>query len=207
MRNHFSHQSIKQTKGGKTMKGLSRSLVLVGVVLLSFVLLSACATSSKDSAADPAADGVVAGVYKNEALGITFTYPENYKMQPLQSETEVLRVANPTQYLLPVITLSVADVPYETLDPQIVMDSMKESLPGTKRYKVLSEKDMTLNDGTPAKSFTFKWTWSDGSSKLLSGALIANKDGKPVTCTSTTMLGGETMPDVLQAMCEAFKFD
>ena len=58
------------------MKGLSRNLVLVGVVLLSFVLLSACATSSKDSAADLAADGAVAGVYKNEALGFTFTYHE-----------------------------------------------------------------------------------------------------------------------------------
>ena len=185
------------------MKGLSRNLVLVGVVLLSFVLLSACATTSKDQAVD----GAVAGVYKNEAQGFTFTYPENYKMQPFQSDTEVLRVAKPSQYLLPVITVGVSDVPYETLDPQIVTDSMKESLPGTKRYKVLSEKDMTLNDGTPAKSFTFKWTWSDGASKLQSGALITNIGGKAITCTSTTMLGGETLPDVLQAMCEAFKID
>jgi len=49
------------------MKGLSRSLWLVGIVLLSFVLLSACDTSSKDQAAD----GAVPGVYKNVEQGFT----------------------------------------------------------------------------------------------------------------------------------------
>jgi hypothetical protein len=189
------------------MKGLSRNLVLVGIVLLSFTLLSACATSSKDSAADPAADGAVAGVYKNEALGFTFTYPENFKILPLQFDTEVLRVAYPNEWNLPSVVVGVSDEPFEALDPQLYMDAVKANWPGTKRFKVLSEKDMTTNEGTPAKSFSFKWTWSDGVSKLQSGAFLTNKGDKAISCIATTGLGSEPTPDVLQAMCEAFKFD
>ena len=189
------------------MKGLSRNLVLVGVVLLSFVLLSACATSSKDQAADQASDKAVPGVYKNDAQGFTFTYPENFLVLPLQTDREVLRVGYPNQWNLPSIVVGVADVPFEKLDPQIYMDGVKETNPGTKRFKVLSEKDITTNDGRPAKSFTFKWTWSDGVSKLQSAAFITNKGEKAISCISTTGLGSEPTPDVLQVMCETFIFD
>ena len=185
------------------MKALSRSLWLVGIVLLSFVLLSACATSSKDQAADAA----VPGVYKNVEQGFTFTYPENFTVLPLQYDNEVLRVAYPNQWNLPSVVVNVSDEANETLDPQVYMDGVKENNPGTKRYKVLSEKDMTTNDGRPAKSFSFKWTWSDGVSKLQSGAFLSSKGGKAITCIATTGLGSEPTPDVLQAMCEAFKFD
>jgi hypothetical protein len=189
------------------MKGLSRNLVLVGIVLLSFTLLSACATSSKDSAADPASAEAVPGVYKNEAQGFTFTYPESFKVLPLEKDREVLRVAYPNEWLLPNIVIAVSDVSNEGLDPQVLMDAIKEDYPGAKRFKVLSEKDMTTNDGRPAKSFSFKWTWSDGVSKLQTAAFLTNKGEAGIVCTSTTGLGSEPTPDVLQAMCEAFKFD
>jgi hypothetical protein len=185
------------------MKGLSRSVVLAGIVLLSLVLLSACATSSKDQAAA----GATPGVYKNEEHGFTFTYPESFVMLPLQYDTEVLRVAYPNQWNLPSVVVDVSAVANEALDPQAYMDAVKENNPGTKRFKVLSEKDMTTNDGRPAKSFTFKWTWSDGFSKLQSAAFLTHKDGAGITCISTTGLGTEPTPEVLQAMCEAFQFE
>jgi hypothetical protein len=183
------------------MKGLSRGLWLVGIVLLSFVLLSACATSSKDQAAG----GQVPGVYKNEDVGFTFNYPESFKMDEL-SGNEVLRVYYPNQWKIPNIAVAVAPKESDELSAQDYMDAVKALNPGSKRFKVLSEKDMTLNDGTPAKSFTFKWNWTDGVTKLQSGTLITLKGDNYISCVATTVLGGDTKPEVLQSWCEQFTF-
>ncbi len=184
------------------MNGLSRSLWLVGIVLLSFILLSACATTSKDQAAD----GAVPGVYKNEEIGFTLKYPENYKHKKLSGD-EVLSTYNPSQWKVPTMSASVADKQSDELSAQGYMDAVKALNPGTKRFKVLAEKDITLNDGTPAKVFTFKWNWTDGVTKLQSGTLITIKGDKYISCNATTILGGDTKPEVLQSWCESLTFE
>ncbi|MBW2176077.1 MAG: hypothetical protein JRH03_03855, partial [Deltaproteobacteria bacterium] len=64
----------------------------------------------------------------------------------------------------------------------------------------------TLNDGTPAKAFTYKWTWTDGVSKLVTAAVISIKDDKFFTTTVTTLLGGETKPEQLLEIVKSWKF-
>ena len=166
---------------------MSRSLWLVGLVLLVFSLMSACATSSKDQSAS----GQTPGLYKNEDVGFTLTYPDMFKMDKTSGD-EVFRAYYPNQWKIPNISISVADTETDELNSKQYMDAVKEANPGTKRFKVLSEKDMTLKDGTPAKSFAFKWNWTDGVTKLQSGTVIAIKGDKYVSCIATTVLGGET---------------
>ena len=84
--------------------------------------------------------------------------------------------------------------------------AVEQLIPGTKRFKVLSQEDVTLNDGTAAKAFTYKWTWADGATKLLTGALISIKDDKFFTSTATTILGGETKPEQLLELVKSWKF-
>ena len=119
----------------------------------------------------------------------------------------MLRAANPNEWKIPVITAAVIDLEEEAqLDIQKYLDAVKELNAGSKRFKVLSQKDLTLNDGTPAKAFSYKWSWTDGVTKLQSGALITNKGEKSFSCTATTILGGDTKPEILQGMCETWMF-
>ena len=175
-----------------------KNFAIVLMVLGCFVMLQACAAGPKLPDPKP-------GLYVNEEFAFTFGYPEMFTEEPLQSN-EVLRVAYPNQWKIPVIAVAVADKESDELSTQGYMDAVEAINPGTKRFKILSEKDITLNDGTPAKSFTFKWNWTDGVTKLQSGALIANKGDKTFSCSATTVLGGDTTPEMLQAMCEGWSF-
>jgi hypothetical protein len=193
-------------KGEKMMKKLSQSLTLLCVAFLSIAMLVACATTPQEQPKADAA-GQTPGLYKNEEYRFTVKYPENFKTLAPRSDIEVLYVTYPNQWNIPNIGVSVSDLSNEALDPQVFMDSLKDSYPGTKRFQVLSQKDLTLKDGIPAKSFTFKWNWTDGTTKLQSAALITNKGDKSFTCTATTVLGGDTKPEVLQSWCDTFTFE
>lgn len=176
-----------------------KKTAIVLLVLGCFVMLQACATAPKLPEPQP-------GLYVNEEFRFTVNYPENWTDEPLQPG-EVLRAANPTPYKIPVITASVADLQESSsLDPKGFTDAAQASVPGSKRYKVLSQEDLTLNDGTPAKAFTYKWTWADGVTKLVTAAVISIKDDKFFTSTATTMLGGETKPEQLLDMVKSWKF-
>jgi hypothetical protein len=168
-------------------------------VLAGFVLLQACASAPKLPEPGP-------GLYVNEEFRFSIIYPDNYQPDALQTN-EVLRAANPNEWKIPNITAAVNDLKGDgALEIQKYLDAVKELNPGSKRFKVLSEKDLTLNDGTPAKAFSFKWSWTDGVTKLQSGALITNKGEKSFSCTATTILGGDTKPEVLQGWCESWMF-
>ena len=164
------------------MKKSSPSSEVVFIVLLSFIMLSACATLPN---AKP-------GLYVNENLRFTVNYPENWQPQPLQGPVEVLRVANPNQWKLPVLTVSVLDL---TKDAKLEdaakgwIEAVKRDIPGTKRFKIFSETMVTLEDGTQAAAYTLKWNWTDGVTKLQTAAVTAYKGEKSVTVTATTVLG------------------
>ena len=197
---------INTTKGEETMKRVSQSLILISVALLSIAMLTACATAPQEQ---PKADAVAQtpGLYTNEEYRFTLNYPENWKNQKTQLATEVLRVANPNAYLIPVLVATVADIgSNDSLDPKVFTDSQMKSLSGSKRYKVLEQEDLALNDGTPAKAFTYKWTFSDGMTKLVTGALVTIKDGKYFSSTVTTVLGGDTKPAQLLEIAKSWKF-
>ena len=188
------------------MKKLSHRQIFVCAALLSIIVLAACATAPQEQ---PKADtsGMTPGLYKNEEYRFTLNYPENWKIQKTQLATEVLRVANPNPYLIPVLVATVDDTgETDTLDPKAFTDSAMKNSPGSKRYKVLEQEDLTLNDGTPAKAFTYQWTFSDGVTKLITGALVTIKDGKYFSSTVTTVLGGDTKPAQLLEIAKSWKF-
>ena len=177
---------------------MKRTAILL-LVLGCFAILQACASTTKLPDSKP-------GLYVNEEYRFSVAYPENWRPDALLPG-EVLRAANDNPYKLPVIMASVADVqPDSSLDPEAFTKVVEQTIPGTKRFKVLSQEDVTLDDGTTAKAFTYKWTWADGATKLVSAALISIKDGKFFTATATTILGGETRPEQLIEMVKSWKF-
>jgi len=181
------------------MKKRTKNSLIVLFILTGFFLLQACASAPKLPDPKP-------GLYVNEEYRFSVAYPENWNPDALQPG-EVLRAANENPYKLPVITASIGDLqPDSSLDPEAFTKVVAQAIPGTKRFKVLSQEDVTLNDGTAAKAFTYKWTWADGATKLVTGALISIKDNKFFTSTATTILGGETRPEQLLELVKSWKF-
>ena len=181
------------------MKELSRGLRITAVVLLSIFMLWACATVPKTTP----------GLYVNKDLRFSVKYPENWKPDPLQTG-EVLRVYNPNQWKIPVLTASVSDLAKGAKledSAKAWIEVVKKANPKTKRFKVLSKEMIKLEDGTPASAYVIKWTWTDGVTKLQSGAITAFKGKKSVNVSATTVFGGETTPDKLLAMCRTLKFN
>ena len=146
------------------------------------------------------------GLYVNTEHRFSVAYPDSWKPGTLLPG-EVLRAANTNMYSLPVITASVDEQKKgASLDVKVFIESAKKSEPGSDGYKVVSQNDVTLNDGTPAKVFTYEWTWSDGFTELVTGALITIKGGKYFSSTATTIVGGETSPEKLVEMVKGWKF-
>jgi len=149
------------------------------------------------------------GLYVNKDFHFSVTYPENWEGQKLLTPTEVLRVANPNEWKVPVLSVNVVDKlkGAELKDAaKGWIDGTKKGFPGSKRFKILSQEIITLEDGTKAAAFTIKYTWTDGVTKLQSGAVMAYKKDKVFTATVTTVLGGETTPDKLLEICRTLRF-
>jgi hypothetical protein len=169
------------------------------MVLGCFAMLQACAGAPKLPESK-------AGLYANQELSFTVEYPENYVAQPLQGD-EVFRTANPNPYLIPVLTVNTSDAEAGVeLASAPFLASAQAATPGSKRFKVLSEEMVTLNDGTPGLALTYKWTFSDGMTKLQTASLWVLKDGKSISANATTILGGDTTPEMLLEMVKTLKF-
>jgi hypothetical protein len=176
-----------------------KNKTIVLLTLGCFIMLQALVSASELPAQKP-------GLYVNKEHRFSVAYPENWKPGTLLPG-EVLRAANTNMYSLPVITASISDQKKDSaLDPKVFIESAKKAEPGSDSYKVVSQEDLTLNDGTPAKVFTYEWTWSDGFTELVTGALITIKDGKYFSSTATTIVGGETSPEQLVEMVKGWKF-
>ena len=172
---------------------------IVLLALASFIMMQTLALASELPAQKP-------GLYVNSDYRFSVAYPETWQPGTLQPG-EVLRAANPNMFSLPVITASVSDQKKgTTLDVKVFIEAAKKAEPGSDGYKVVSQKDVTLNGGTPAKTFIYEWTWSDGFTELVTGALITIKDGKYFSSTATTIVGGETKPAQLVEMVKSWKF-
>jgi hypothetical protein len=176
-----------------------KKTVIVLLALGCFILLQALASATELPAQKP-------GLYVNTEHRFSVAYPDTWKPGTLQPG-EVLRAANPNMYSLPVITASISEQKKDTtLDVNVFLDSAKKAEPGSDGYKVVSQNDVTLNDGTPARAFIYEWTWSDGFTELVTGALITIKNGKYFSSTATTIVGGETSPEQLLEMVRGWKF-
>jgi hypothetical protein len=184
------------------MKRLSHCLSLMGVVLLALFMLSACASTPQPQLQQ----GQTPGQYKNDEYRFTADYPDHYLVQALEGD-DVFRAANPNAWKIPVFNVTVADAEAgAALDANVWIASAQKATPGSKRFKILSEKMVTLNDGTPGLALTYKWTFSDGATKLQTASLWVIKNGKSISANATTILGGDTKPDTLLEMVSSIKF-
>jgi hypothetical protein len=184
------------------MKKVSQRLWIILLVLASFVLVQACATAPKLPEPKP-------GLYVNEEFRFSIQYPEHWVSDKMQQDSEVLRVVNTNEWKIPSLVVNVDDLEEEAdlkNAAQAYIDAVKESNPGTKRFKILSEEMVKLNDGTPAVALTFKWNWIDGVTKLQSGVLVVYKEKKVFSAIGTTILGGDTTPEMLRDMAATMKF-
>lgn len=185
------------------MKQTHPSIITLGSVLIGLVIFSACATSQKGSSA--ADGGQVPGLYKNEQYRFTLNYPKHWTGQPLQ-ESELLRVAEPNAYATPNATATVEKLTGPgNLDTKAFMDAIKAKYPGSGRFKVLDQEEFALNDGTPAKAFTFQWMWTDGVTLLVSSSLVTIKDSNYFSSTATGIVGS-VMPKQLLDIVKSWKF-
>ncbi len=181
------------------MTKASNRLWIILLVLIGFALLQACATAPKLPEPKP-------GLYVNEEYRFSVEYPEDWIGDTLQSEQEVLRVHFPNQWKIPVLTANVAELSDDAeLTSQGFIESAKANNPGAKRFKVLSEEMIELNDGTPALALTWKWTWTDGVTKLQTGSVLAFREKNSISTSTTTVLGGETTPEVLLEIAKTLK--
>jgi hypothetical protein len=165
------------------------------IALMAFTLIPALALAGNTT-------------YSNEAPAFTFTYPNDWENKPLKG-SDVLRVAKPGPYGIPVLNVTVADKKPDAkpLDKagKGFMKAVQTASPDSKRFKLLSEKVMTLSDGSKAMAITFKWNLNDFT-KLQSASVMVYKGKKAISLTCTTILGGETTPDKLLEMCQQIKF-
>lgn len=176
-----------------------KKAAMVLMVMGCFVIFQACAGAPKMPESK-------AGFYVNQEFKFSVEYPEQYVPQPLQGD-EVYRAANPNPYLIPVLTVSVADVDADAgLESAPFLESAQAAVPGSKRFKLLSEEMATRNDGTPGLALTYKWTFSDGMTKLQTASMWVLKDGKSISVSCTTILGGDTTPEMLLEMVRTLKF-
>ncbi len=184
------------------MKKMSQSLMSIGIVLLSVVMLSGCASTPQPQSQLEQ----IPGHYKNDEYRFTVEYPDNYVLLDLKKD-EVFRAANPNGYNIPVFYVIVADAQAgAALDANAFVAAVEKGVPGSKRFKILSEKMVTLNDGTPGLALTYKWTFSDGITKLQTASMQVLKDGKSISTNATTILGSDTTPDKLLEMVSSIKF-
>lgn len=176
-----------------------KKAAMIMMVLGCFVMLQACASAPKLPEATP-------GLYVNAEHSFTVAYPDKYVTQPLQGD-EVFRTANPNPYLIPVLTVSIADASADAkLESAPFLAAAQAAVPGSKRFKVLSEEMVTLNDGKPGLALTYKWTFADGMTKLQTASMWVLKEGKSITASCTTILGGDTTPEMLLEMVKTLKF-
>jgi hypothetical protein len=181
------------------MKNVSKRLWIILLVLASFVLLQACASAPKLPEPKP-------GLYVNEEYRFSVEYPEDWIADTLQSDQEVLRVHYPNQWKIPVLTVNVAELSDDAeMTSAGFIEGAKANNPGAKRFKVLSEEMITLNDGTPALALTWKWSWTDGVTKLQTGSVMAYREKNSISTSVTTVLGGDTTPEVLLSIAKTLK--
>ena len=181
------------------MKNVSQRLGVIFLVLAAFALSQACAGTPKIPKPKP-------GLYVNEEYRFSVSYPKHWVAEPVQPG-EVVPIANPTRYKLPVMTAAVADLREGvTLDPVRFTEAFEQAIPGAKQFKIHQQEDVKLNDGTPAKAMVYTWTWTDGSTEMLTAALITIKEDKYFNTTATTVVGGDTTPEQLLEMVRSWKF-
>jgi hypothetical protein len=118
-----------------------------------------------------------AAEYNNAELGFTMKYPKEWLQQPIEESTTVFHVAAAKR--VPALSIYV-------LDGATFAEAVTAALSGSgSNIKIVTERETTLADGTPASEAVIKWT-AEGVG-VNTFALGVKKDEKWVIIAITTM--------------------
>ncbi len=192
------------------MKGLTRGLCIAVILALSFAVFPACAPLTRLPEAKP-------GLYVNRADWFTVNYPEHWKSQQPRG-FEIFRVASTNKWRIPFLTIGIGDRKKDAVlveEGKYYLETMKKANPQASRFKILSEKSVKLQGGTPALALTYEWFYNQKKRLRsavviayrekfltpLSGSKFTKKKEKVITVSATTVPGGEMTLEEILAMC------
>lgn len=167
---------------------MKKDFLFVFILLGCLLLLSSC--------------GSVRYTHNNPSFSFEIV-PGYLKDKPAHS-AEVARYAAQTPYKIPVYAAAVMDRPAGAGLPgtaQIIIDLLERVFPGSSRFQVISEKIVTLSDGSLAQSIRLKWKWTDRVNTLKSVFVIAFKDDKLIYLGGTDLYASKTSYDELEKNC------
>ncbi len=183
------------------MARVSKTVAFVGIILVGMFAFSACAFFKPQDI-----PGLSPGHYQNDEYGFTVDFPDHYKPLPL-GKNEVLRIANTNEWTVPALNVIVTDAEAgATLDSSAHIERIRKIAPGTSRFKVVFEKKVRLNDGTPGLVMRFTCTHVQGPTMLQVASLWVLKDGKSISTNVTTVMGDGTPSRALMKMVTSLKF-
>ena len=167
---------------------------LWGLLVAVFIAVGLVISAGQDlRAAGPAMEMPKGKEFVNKSPAFSFIYPQSYKGKPLEIPAEVLRVASIIG--LPAFVCTVSDAPkgvtLHTL-PQVGLEGLrKDPRYATKSgWKLESQKETKLADGTPAVEYEIGWNWEPGL-RFYTINLVTIKNGKIVDCSVTTTEAGD----------------
>ena len=165
---------------------------LWSLLVVVFIAVGLVISAGQDlRAAGPAMEMPKGKEFVNKSPAFSFIYPQYYEGKPLET-AEVLRVVDKPG--LPAFVCSVSDAPKAvTLNklPQVVFETLqKDPRYATKKgWKLDSQKETTLADGTPAVEYEigFDWQWL---LRFHTTSLSTIKNGKTISCSVTSTDAG-----------------
>ena len=143
--------------------------------------------------------------YIDEGLHFTAEYPSGWSKGNLISPGEVFTASFFGQ--LPNVGIFVDNIPDGiSLDdfPKSIPEMFKRLYPESIEHKIISEKMITLEDGTKAVEFSMEWDWNNPTLKLITMFVAAYKDNKSIMVLSTNNLSGSL--DINRKIIHSLKF-
>jgi len=167
---------------------MKKGILLTLVVLICAVLLASCGPMRWTYSGDPT---------------FSFQVPPESDFDKTRFPTEVVRYGGTTNaYRLPTFAASVFDKPagFTLADAgQFAIDDFQKSYPSASRFKILEQKAVTLDDGSPAEAIKMKWKWTDQVTILKTASVVAIKGDKVIHFNGTTIYaGGTSMDDLMK---------
>lgn len=166
-----------------------KSLIIL-VALACITLLASCGPMRWAHNADPT---------------FSFTVPPSSDFDTKRTPNEVVRYGGTTNpYRLPTYYAAVFDKPagFTLADGgKFVVNDYQKSYPDASRFKILEQKTVTLDDGSPAQAVKLKWKWTDRTTVLKSASVVAIKGDKVIHFSGTTIYaGGTSMEELMQTV-------
>lgn len=142
--------------------------------------------------------------YTHSDPAFSFEVVPGYLNSKTDHSAEVVRFAAQTPYKIPVYAAAVMDKPAGVGLPgtsQVIVDLLEKVYPGSSRFQIVSEKTVTLSDGSLAQSIRLKWKWIDRVSTLKSVFVVAFKGDKLIYLSGTDLYASKASYDVLEKNC------